>query len=98
MFGVDVHKLIRQICAEITTYGKAKIFVILKSDFGVEISESSVGRIIKKLRFLGSKSTLRCRRKRDKYAKPLKFKQYDEKNRPHDCDEKWRRNEAFRWH
>ena len=33
-------------------------------DFGINISESSVGRIMTKLRFLRSRSALRCRQKR----------------------------------
>ena len=46
------------------TYMEAKISVILRRDFGVNISESSVGRIMKKLRFQRSRSALRCKRKR----------------------------------
>ena len=63
-----------------TASGKAKICVILRRDFGVEISESSVGRIMKKLRFPRSRSALRCKKKRkfNKHAKPFKFKKYNE--------------------
>ena len=37
---------------------------ILRHDFGVNISESSVGRIMKKFRFPSSRSALRCKQKR----------------------------------
>ena len=62
---------------------------ILRHDFGVNISESSVGRIMTKLRFPRSRSALRCKKKRrfDKYAKPFKFKKYNEMTM---------KNEAFR--
>ena len=52
---------------------------ILRRDFGVNISESSVGRTMKKPRFPRPRSALRCKRKRRfyKYAKPFKFKKYD---------------------
>ncbi|MBQ3944205.1 MAG: hypothetical protein II670_01160 [Alphaproteobacteria bacterium] len=46
-------------------YGKAKICMILRRDFGVDISESSTGRIMKKLRFPRSRSALR--RKKNGY-------------------------------
>ena len=79
-FGAEVYSFIRQIRTENKTYGKAKICVILRRDFGVEISESSVGRITKKLRFPRSRSALRCKKKRkfNKHAKPFKFKKYNE--------------------
>ena len=59
---------------------KAKICVILQRDFGVKISESSVGRIIKKIGFSRSRSALWCKKKRkfNKHAKPFKFKKYNE--------------------
>lgn len=41
--------LIKKIRMENPTYGKAKISVIIKRDHGVLISESSVGRVLKKL-------------------------------------------------
>ena len=46
------------------TYMEAKVCVILRHDFGVNISESSVGRIMTKLRFTSSRHALRCKRKR----------------------------------
>lgn len=50
------------------TYGKAKIAVILRRDFGIILSESSVGRILKKLILKGkiakSASAIRVKRKR----------------------------------
>ena len=62
---------------------EAKICVILSRDFGINISESSVGRIMTKLRFLRSRSALRCRQKRrfkEHYSKIGKLS-----NRSHDC-------------
>ena len=54
--------------------------MILKRDFDVEISESSVGRIMKKLRFPRFRSALWCKKKRkfNKHARPFKFKKYNE--------------------
>ena len=46
------------------TYIEAKICVILRRDFGVNISESSTDRIMTRLRFPRSRSTLRCKKKR----------------------------------
>ena len=62
------------------TYRHVKICMILKRDFDVEISESSVGRIMKKLRFPRSRSALWCKKKRkfNKHARPFKFKKYNE--------------------
>jgi IS30 family transposase len=77
-FGEDMKLLILKIRKENPTYGKAKIAVILKRDFKSNISESSVGRILKKLGVARSASALRTKRKRvfDKYAKPWQFKDY----------------------
>lgn len=51
------------------TYGKAKIAVILRRDYAMEISESTVGRILKSLMTQGlitkSRSAVRSRRKRN---------------------------------
>lgn len=61
------------------TYGKAKIAVILKRDFGVCLSESTVGRILKRLMTKGlilkSLSAPRQKRKRNfqKHAQPWKY-------------------------
>jgi putative transposase len=61
------------------TYGKAKIAVILKRDFGVSLSESTVGRILKHLMNKGliqkSLSVPRQKRKRNfqKHAQPWKY-------------------------
>ena len=52
-FGIEVYNLIKQIRAENKTYGKAKISVILRCDFGVDISESSVRRNMQSLDFQG---------------------------------------------
>ena len=68
--------------------------MILRRDFGANISKSSVGRIMKKLRFLRSRRALKCKKKRrfDKYAKPFKFKKYNEMT----MDEKLGGEKAFR--
>ncbi len=64
------------------TYGKAKISVILRRDHGLNISESSVGRILKHLMERGlvtkSLSSSRIKRKRcfKGHAKPCIFKDY----------------------
>ena len=72
----------KKIRLEHPTYGKAKIAVILNRDYNVEISESSVGRILKTLNFPKSRSCprYRCKRKRkfNSYAKRLPFKSYGE--------------------
>jgi len=64
----EIINLVLKIRLENLTYGKAKITVILKRDYNVEISESSVGRIIKKLTEAGkikiSASFTRSKRKR----------------------------------
>ena len=65
------------------TYGKAKLAVILKRDFGISLSESTVGRILTYLKSKGlitkSISAPRVKRKRTfatSYAKPWTFKIY----------------------
>ena len=67
------------------TYGKAKIAVILKRDHKANISESTVGRILKVLKEKGlltkSLSAVRVKRKRNfksGHAKPWTFKKYSE--------------------
>jgi hypothetical protein len=61
------------------TYGKAKIAVIIKRDFGIKLSESSVGRVLKKLTLEGkiTKSISSCRFKRKRkfvsHAKKWQF-------------------------
>jgi putative transposase len=45
----EIHELILDIRLENPTYGKAKITAIIRRDNGVQISESSVGRILSKL-------------------------------------------------
>jgi transposase len=77
-FGEDVRKLILKIRTENPTYGKFKIAVIINRDHKIQISESSVGRILKDLKVPKSRSALRKKRKRvfNKHAQPLKFKLY----------------------
>ena len=77
-FKEDIYNLILKIRRENPTYGKLKITVILRRDYDVQISESSVGRIMKKLLLPKSASASRFRRKRkfNKHAKPWKFKEY----------------------
>ena len=60
---------------------------------GGNISESSIGRIMRKLRFLRSRSTLNRKKNRrfDKYVKPFNFKQDNAMM----MDEKWGSDEAF---
>jgi hypothetical protein len=62
----DTISLILRLRKENLTYGKAKITVILKRDHSITISESSVGRILKKLIIAGkiTKSISACRAKR----------------------------------
>jgi DNA-binding MarR family transcriptional regulator len=69
---------------ESPTYGKAKICVLLRQDHDINLSESTVGRILTKLKAQGlitrSPSALRTKRKRNfkGHAQPLKFKAYEE--------------------
>ena len=51
-FGIEVYNLIKQIRAENKKYGKAKICVILRSYFGINVSKRTPG-------FSGSRSALR---------------------------------------
>ena len=66
------------------TYGKFKIFHILRRDYNFQMSESTVGRILKMLMSKGkisrSVSSLRTKRKRkfNSHAQPLKFKKYED--------------------
>jgi hypothetical protein len=77
-FDKGIYDLVLKIRKENPTYGKAKIAAILKRDEKMEISESSVGRILKKLRVPKSMSAMRKKRKRpfNKHAKPWEFKNY----------------------
>jgi transposase len=62
-------ELIRQLRLDNRTYGKAKITILLNRDYGVKLSESSVGRVLAKLISLGkitrSISSRRVKRKRN---------------------------------
>lgn len=64
---------------ENSSYGKAKIAVILKRDFGIMLSESSVGRILKELYTKGQITRsvayrhVRKRRKFTKHAKAWRY-------------------------
>ncbi len=75
-----------QIRRDNPTYGKEKIAIILKRDYGQTISQSTVGRILKYLKVKGlitrSTSTLRTKRKRvfKKHAKAWTFKDYETMN------------------
>lgn len=75
--------LVLKIRRENPTYGKFKIYHILKRDYGFTLSESTVGRVLKLLMAKGivtkSISCTKVKRKRkfNKHAKPLKFKKYD---------------------
>jgi len=67
-WGEAQMQLVLQIRRQSSTYGKAKIAVILTRDFGVNLSESTVGRILKSLMKKGlitkSLSAPRMKRKR----------------------------------
>jgi predicted transcriptional regulator len=71
--------MIKKIRKENATYGKAKITVILRRDHGILISESSVGRVLKKLletgKILRSASARPIKRKRvfRKHAKRWEY-------------------------
>lgn len=80
----EKHKqLVLQIRRENPTYGKAKIAVIIRRDFKVDLRESTVGRILKYLINKGlidvSISSNRKKRPRvfKKHAKPWTFKDYN---------------------
>jgi transposase InsO family protein len=79
VFGKDIYDLILKIRRENPTYGKFKICIILKRDYKIQISESSVGRILKKLKVPKSRSALRMKRRRrfNKHAKQWTFKSYE---------------------
>lgn len=79
----EAHKqLVLKVRRENPTYGKNKIAIILKRDFGQSISESTVGRILKHLKekklIIQSPSALRTKRKRvfKRHAQPWEFKDY----------------------
>lgn len=81
-WGESEKQLVLQIRHQSPTYGKEKIAIILKRDFGKTISESTVGRILTHLKEKGliakSPSALRTKRKRvfNKHAKSWEFKDY----------------------
>lgn len=83
IWGESEKQLVLRVRRENATYGKTKIAVILKRDFGCQISESTVGRILKSLQNKGlvlkSGSALRAKRKRNfskGHAKPWEYKDY----------------------
>lgn len=75
----SVKDLILKIRLENQTYGKAKIWVIIKRDHGIKIGESTVGRILADLLAKGkikpSCSAFKAKRKRvfKKHAKPWQY-------------------------
>jgi putative transposase len=79
LWGESEMQRVLSLRRENPTYGKAKISVILKRDFGIRISESTVGRILKCLMekglILKSLSAPRQKRKRNfqKHAQPWKY-------------------------
>jgi transposase InsO family protein len=77
-FNKDIYSLVLKLRRENPTYGKFKIGILLKRDYDIQISESSVGRILKKLKVPKSVSALRKKKRRvfNKHAKPFKFKEY----------------------
>jgi putative transposase len=76
LWGESEKQYVLSIRRENPTYGKAKIAVILKRDFGIQMSQSTVGRILKHLMnkglILKSISAPRQKRKRNfhKHARP----------------------------
>lgn len=75
----EIIELILKIRLENPTYGKAKIAVIIRRDFAINLSESSVGRILKKLITEGkiTKSISSCKHKRKrKFTSHAKKWQY----------------------
>lgn len=83
LWGQTEIDLVLKVRRENPTYGKFKIYHILKRDYGFTLSESTVGRILKFLMEKGivtksiSCTKVKKKRKFDKHAKPLKFKKYD---------------------
>lgn len=82
-WGEAERQRVLEVRRENPTYGKAKIAVILRRDFDLEITESTTGRILKSLMDKGlitkSASAMKSRRKRNfnkSYAKPWKYKDY----------------------
>lgn len=79
-FSKETQDQIAQIRKEHPTYGKAKIKVLFdKLETGVKISESSIGRILKKLNIPKSNTAPRQKRHRDfskTHAKAFRFKKY----------------------
>ncbi len=63
----DIWNLIIKIRIGHRTYGKVKIFVILRRDYGIEINESSVRRNLKKLGMTRSLSNPRYRKTQEVY-------------------------------
>jgi transposase InsO family protein len=84
LWGKAEQDFVLKIRRENPTYGKAKIAVILKRDHGFRLSESTVGRILKRLMNQGvvtkSVSAIRTKRKRifKGHAQPWTFKKFEE--------------------
>ena len=76
--------LVLKIRRENPTYGKFKVYHILKRDYGFQMSESTVGRILKYLMDKGkitksiSATKVKRKRKFDSHAKPAPFKKYED--------------------
>ena len=76
--------LVLKIRRENPTYGKFKIFHILKRDYGFKFSESTVGRILNRLmddgKITKSISAMKAKRKRrfNAHAQPAYFKKYED--------------------
>lgn len=79
LWGASEKQLILMLRRENPTYGKAKIAILIKRDYGIAISESTVGRIIKNLITKGfiqtSCSAPKHRKKRcfKGHARPWKY-------------------------
>ncbi len=81
-WGEAEKQLVLRIRREDRTYGKEKIAIILRRDYGQTLSKSTVGRILKVLKekrlIIKSPSALRTKRKRvfKKHVQPWEFKDY----------------------
>lgn len=81
-FSDETRNLVWKLRKEHPTYGKTKIKVLFdRENTGVQISESTIGRMLKKMNFPKSNTAPRRKRKRDfskTHAKPFQFKSYDQ--------------------
>jgi len=84
LWGESEKQRVLQIRRHNPTYGKFKIMIILQRDYGIKLSESTVGRILKHLMtkhlITKSLSAIRTRKKRNftqGHASPWSYKSYN---------------------